>query len=106
MIALLLYSISLPPALASLANVYVKTVNEAKRGILRLLEGPVGLMGMDSPQLLALVHNTPKGSETLITRIIHILTEKGKGSSLGSYTSSQRKVRTHYWDHVLNNTHQ
>ncbi|KAA0183330.1 hypothetical protein HAZT_HAZT004411 [Hyalella azteca] len=60
-----------------LALVYIKTVNEAKRGILRLLEGPVSLMGMDSPQLLALVRSTPKGSETLITRIIHILTEKG-----------------------------
>lgn len=63
-----------------LANVYVKTVNEAKRCILRLLEGPVGLMGMDSPQLLALVHSTPKGSETLITRIIHVLTEKAPPS--------------------------
>ncbi|XP_018018176.2 symplekin [Hyalella azteca] len=63
-----------------LALVYIKTVNEAKRGILRLLEGPVSLMGMDSPQLLALVRSTPKGSETLITRIIHILTEKAPPS--------------------------
>ncbi|KAF2357901.1 Symplekin C-terminal [Trinorchestia longiramus] len=63
-----------------LAQVYIKTVNEAKRGILRLLENPVSLMGMDSPQLLSLVRSTPKGSETLITRIIHILTEKAPPS--------------------------
>ena len=52
-------------------------MNEAKRGILRLLEGPISKMGMDSSELLALVESCPKGSETLITRIIHILTEKG-----------------------------
>ena len=34
-------------------------------------------MGMDSPELLLLVDNCPKGAETLITRIIHILTDKG-----------------------------
>lgn len=34
-------------------------------------------MGMQSPELLTLVDNCPKGAETLITRIIHILTEKG-----------------------------
>ena len=64
----------------NLAEVYVKTVNEAKRGILRLLEGPISKMGMDSPQLLSLVESCPKGSETLITRIIHILTEKAPPS--------------------------
>ncbi|KAK4296500.1 hypothetical protein Pmani_031010 [Petrolisthes manimaculis] len=63
-----------------LAVVYVKTVNEAKRAILRLLEGPIRHMGMDSPQLLKLVETCPKGGETLITRIIHILTEKAPPS--------------------------
>ncbi|XP_047473127.1 symplekin-like isoform X1 [Penaeus chinensis] len=63
-----------------LAQVYVKTVNEAKRAILRLLEGPIRHMGMDSPQLLKLVETCPKGGETLITRIIHILTEKAPPS--------------------------
>ncbi|XP_071524729.1 symplekin isoform X1 [Panulirus ornatus] len=63
-----------------LAQVYVKTVNEAKRSILRLLEGPIRHMGMDSPQLLKLVETCPKGGETLITRIIHILTEKAPPS--------------------------
>ncbi|KAG0711695.1 Symplekin [Chionoecetes opilio] len=63
-----------------LAQVYVKTVNEAKRSILRLLEGPIRHMGMESPQLLKLVETCPKGGETLITRIIHILTEKAPPS--------------------------
>lgn len=44
--------------------------------VLRLVEGPVRSLGMGSPQLLALVENCPKGAETLVTRIIHILTEK------------------------------
>ncbi|RXG54176.1 Symplekin [Armadillidium vulgare] len=63
-----------------LAQVYVKTVNEAKRTILRYLEAPISHMGMDSPTLLSLVETCPKGSETLITRIIHILTEKAPPS--------------------------
>ncbi|CAL4059386.1 unnamed protein product, partial [Meganyctiphanes norvegica] len=63
-----------------LAQVYVKTVNEAKRAILRLLEEPICNMGMDSPELLTLVETCPKGGETLITRIIHILTEKAPPS--------------------------
>jgi hypothetical protein len=33
-------------------------------------------MGMGSPEILKLVENCPKGAETLITRIIHILTEQ------------------------------
>ena len=35
-------------------------------------------MGMTSPEILKLVENCPKGAETLVTRIIHILTEHGK----------------------------
>ena len=35
-------------------------------------------MGMHSPELLRLVENCPKGAETLVTRIIHILTDKSK----------------------------
>ncbi|XP_049841327.1 symplekin-like [Schistocerca gregaria] len=59
-----------------LARVYVQTAADMKRTILRLLEQPVRGMGMDSPQLLRLVEECPKGAETLVTRVIHILTEK------------------------------
>ena len=31
-----------------------------------------------SPEILKLVENCPKGAETLVTRIIHILTEQSK----------------------------
>jgi len=61
-----------------LARVYVQTVADVKRTILRLLEQPVRGMGMDSPQLLKLVEECPKGAETLVTRVIHILTDKSK----------------------------
>ena len=46
-------------------------------------------MGMDSPELLLLVENCPRGAETLVTRVIHILTDKGMlrfmPAILGSY---------------------
>lgn len=41
-------------------------------------------MGMNSPELLLLVENCPKGAETLVTRCLHILTDKGEEDSPGS----------------------
>lgn len=35
-------------------------------------------MGMGSPEILKLVENCPKSAETLVTRIISILTEQSK----------------------------
>jgi len=61
-----------------LAIVYVQANPEIKRKILRLLETPIEGMGMDSPELLKLVETCPKGAETLLIRIIHILTDKCK----------------------------
>jgi len=43
-------------------------------------------MGMDSPELLLLVENCPRGAETLVTRIIHILTDKGLNLSIVSHS--------------------
>ncbi|XP_043799137.1 symplekin isoform X2 [Apis laboriosa] len=63
-----------------LARVYTSMSADVKRIVLRLVEGPVRSLGMGSPQLLALVENCPKGAETLVTRIIHILTEKSAPS--------------------------
>lgn len=59
-----------------LANIYVSTPAEVKRVILRCLEVPVKSMGMNSPDLLRLVESCPKGAETLVTRMIHVLTDK------------------------------
>ncbi|XP_039293523.1 symplekin [Nilaparvata lugens] len=80
---LYLYLVLLPTnhkLIHELARVYVQTIPDIKRIILRLVEVPVRGMGMDSPQLLSLVEDCPKGSETLVTRIIHILTDKGTPS--------------------------
>ncbi|XP_014678307.1 PREDICTED: symplekin-like, partial [Priapulus caudatus] len=63
-----------------LAAVYTAAVADIKRTILRVLEAPVKGMGMNSPELLLLVENCPKGAETLVTRIIHILTDKSPPS--------------------------
>ncbi|XP_066581188.1 symplekin [Prorops nasuta] len=64
-----------------LARIYTSMGADVKRIVLRLVESPVRSLGMGSPQLLALVENCPKGAETLITRIIHILTEKSAPSA-------------------------
>ncbi|KAJ9591457.1 hypothetical protein L9F63_002063 [Diploptera punctata] len=82
-VCLYLYLALLPineKLIKELAKVYVQTVADVKRTILRLLEQPVRGMGMDSPQLLSLVEECPKGAETLVTRVIHILTDKAPPS--------------------------
>ena len=66
--------------LAHLAEVYVQTGGDVKRTILRILEAPIKEIGMESEELLSLVENCPRGSETLVTRIIHILTERAAPS--------------------------
>ncbi|XP_069117050.1 symplekin-like [Argopecten irradians] len=63
-----------------LAVVYTSATADIKRTILRVLENPVKGMGMQSPELLLLVENCPKGAETLVTRVIHILTDKAAPS--------------------------
>lgn len=63
-----------------LARVYTSMSPDVKRIVLRLVEGPVHSLGMGNPQLLQLVENFPKGAETLITRIIQILTERAPPS--------------------------
>ncbi|KAI8505657.1 hypothetical protein Bbelb_168460, partial [Branchiostoma belcheri] len=59
-----------------LASVYVAASANIKRVVLRVLESPVKGMGMASPELLLLVENCPRGAETLVTRMLHVLTDK------------------------------
>ncbi|XP_070990586.1 symplekin isoform X1 [Oncorhynchus clarkii lewisi] len=59
-----------------LASVYTEAIADIKRSVLRVIEQPIRGMGMKSPQLLLLVENCPKGAETLVTRCLHILTDK------------------------------
>ncbi|KAG8333354.1 hypothetical protein J6590_000498 [Homalodisca vitripennis] len=80
---LYLYLVLLPikqELIHELAATYVLTGADVKRTILRVVEQPIRKMGMHSPQLLKLVEDCPKGSETLVTRIIHILTDKSPPS--------------------------
>jgi len=60
----------------NLADVYVDSSPLIKRAILRHLEHPVRAIGMNSPELLRLVENCPGGAETLVTRVLHIVTDK------------------------------
>uniref|UniRef100_A0A9J8AMM1 Symplekin n=2 Tax=Cyprinus carpio TaxID=7962 RepID=A0A9J8AMM1_CYPCA len=59
-----------------LAAVYTEAIADIKRSVLRVIEQPIRGMGMSSPDLLLLVENCPKGAETLVTRCLHILTDK------------------------------
>ncbi|XP_021704446.1 symplekin [Aedes aegypti] len=59
-----------------LSDVYTKATSDMKRAMLRAIEAPVRKIGAESEELLKLIENCPKGSETIITRIIYILTEK------------------------------
>ncbi|KAM6978803.1 symplekin isoform 1-T2 [Tautogolabrus adspersus] len=59
-----------------LASVYTEAIADIKRSVLRAIEQPIRGMGMNSPELLLLVENCPKGAETLVTRCLHILTDK------------------------------
>nr|XP_022904714.1 symplekin [Onthophagus taurus] len=63
-----------------LTKIYIQANADIKRIILRLLENPIRLMGIDSSELLKLVEECPKGAETLVTRVIQILTDKGPPS--------------------------
>ncbi|CAF0878916.1 unnamed protein product [Brachionus calyciflorus] len=63
-----------------LSEVYIESVAEIKRVILKMLETPIKKMGMDSQELLKLIQDFPRNSETLVLRIIHILTEKSQPS--------------------------
>lgn len=62
--------------LQTLARVYVITTPEVKRTILRSIDVPMRKMGAESFEVLKFIEDGAKGTETLITRIIYILTEK------------------------------
>uniref|UniRef100_A0A182RXR1 Symplekin n=1 Tax=Anopheles funestus TaxID=62324 RepID=A0A182RXR1_ANOFN len=63
------------------SEVYIKATSEMKRAVIRAIEGPIRKIGSESEELLRLIEQCPKGSETIIIRIIYILTEKSLPSS-------------------------
>ncbi|XP_070500737.1 symplekin [Chironomus tepperi] len=73
-----LYLVLLPhneSLIQELSAVYVAATPDVKRIILRNVEVPVKKLGIESKPLLKLLDVCAKGTETLITRIIYILTE-------------------------------
>jgi len=64
-----------------LSQIYIGSIAEVKRVILKSLETPIKSMGMASDELLKLIEEFPRGAETFVLRIIHILTEKSPPSA-------------------------
>lgn len=61
-----------------LVDVYIAAPSDVKRIILRVIEAPIKKLGMESKEVLKVIDKCYKGSETLVTRIIYILTENGE----------------------------
>ncbi|CAJ0941349.1 unnamed protein product, partial [Mesorhabditis belari] len=59
-----------------LAKVYAHATNALKKVILRMIEMPIREMSMKSDDIVKLVNECPIGSETLVARITHLLSEK------------------------------
>ncbi|KAF7493381.1 Symplekin [Sarcoptes scabiei] len=84
-ILLSLYLLLLPinlKLLHELPSVYTESGSQTKRLILRLIQEPIEDIDMNSPELIVFVQNCSTGSETLVSRVIHILTEKQPPSLL------------------------
>lgn len=65
------------------ARVYGCAGSDAKRCVLRCIEGPMranAASGHLSPTFVALLDECPPGAETLLTRLVHIYTEKAPPS--------------------------
>ncbi|XP_063705465.1 symplekin [Culicoides brevitarsis] len=60
-----------------LAELYIKVNADIKRTILRVIESPIKKMGPHSQSLISLIETCKPGSETLIIRIVYLLTELG-----------------------------
>ncbi|XP_055354326.1 symplekin-like [Paramacrobiotus metropolitanus] len=58
-----------------LGEMYVQHANDVKKTIFKIVDLPVRTIGMNAPEMLAFVRNPPKGSEALVLRVIHLLTE-------------------------------
>lgn len=81
---------SITELILEVARVYGCAGSEAKRCVLRAIEGPIRASAQPaaplSPALAALLDECPRGAETLLTRLVHIFTEKGNWFYNTSYT--------------------
>uniref|UniRef100_A0A663FJ66 Symplekin n=1 Tax=Aquila chrysaetos chrysaetos TaxID=223781 RepID=A0A663FJ66_AQUCH len=72
---LYLYLVLLPhnhKLIHELASVYIEAIADIKRTILWVVKQPIRGMGMNSPELLLLVENCPKGAEMLVMCCLHM----------------------------------
>ena len=60
-----------------LAKIFANAVPDVKRTILKNLDVPLKNMDMESPQLFKLLEACPEGTETFITKVLHVVTERG-----------------------------
>lgn len=78
--------------LDKLAEIYGNTTPEIKQTIRRSIDSAIKAIGDENPKLLQLIEDGCKGSETLITRIIQILTERS-----APHPELVRRVRDLYY---------
>lgn len=62
--------------LTHLCTVYIKTNPEMKRTILRSIDVAIKKLDANNPKILKMIEDGVKGTETLITRVVYILTER------------------------------
>ncbi|OQV18470.1 Symplekin [Hypsibius exemplaris] len=64
-----------PSLLPTLGEIYNEHPSDVKKTIFKVIEQPIKSVGMNAPEVLHFVKSPPKGSESLVLRIIHLLTE-------------------------------
>uniref|UniRef100_A0A1I7YMY2 DUF3453 domain-containing protein n=1 Tax=Steinernema glaseri TaxID=37863 RepID=A0A1I7YMY2_9BILA len=62
--------------ITTLAEVYAKAANSVKKVVLKSVETASKSIGMTSPELLDMIENCPVGTESLVARIVNLLTER------------------------------
>nr|CAD2201950.1 unnamed protein product [Meloidogyne enterolobii] len=65
-----------PSLLKQLASVYARAGTEIKRVTFRSIEQAIKAIGMHSEDLLDMIENCQPDAETLVARIVHLLTER------------------------------
>lgn len=66
--------------LHKLPTIYMASADNTKRIILRKIQSTIQQIGMKSTEILRLVETCPSGAETLLSRVVSILTEKQQPS--------------------------
>ncbi|CAB3396533.1 unnamed protein product [Caenorhabditis bovis] len=77
--ALVIYTTIMPfdsSLLLPLGSVYAAGTTNFKKVVLRTIEPVMRVIGMHDQQVLRLIEECPPGAETLVARIVHLLTER------------------------------